>query len=159
VRTFRYLALALFAAALLATSATAAPKKSIPISGTYTGTASTKVDNNVATIAANGAGKATALGAGKLTGNGTGDASQQPCVPFLGTGTLSGTAGVITFKVPTGANGCGDEGGHVFSIKGIFQVVKATGKLAKAKGTIRFTGTYNHDDGSFSVKLLGSLKK
>ena len=159
MRAIRYLALALFAAALLATSATAAPKKSIPISGTYSGTASTKVDNNVATIAANGTGKATTLGAGSITGNGQGDASQQPCVPFAGTGTLKGTAGVITFTVPTGANGCGDEGGHVFAIKGIFKVTKATGKLAKAKGTLRFTGTYNHDDGSFSVKLLGSLKK
>ena len=160
MRPFRYLALALFAAALLASSATAAPTKSIPISGTYSGNASTKVDGNTATIAANGTGKASTVGAGKITGAGTGDTSQQPCVPFLGTGTLSGPGGVITFKVPTGASGCGDEGGHVFAIKGIFQVTKATGKLlAKAKGSIRFTGTYNHDDGSFSVKLLGSLKK
>jgi hypothetical protein len=160
VRTFRYVALAAFAAALLATSALAAPKKSIRISGTYSGTASTKVDNGTATIAANGTGKSTTVGAGKIAGNGTGDSSQQPCVPFAGTGTLSGPGGVLTFKVPTGANGCGDEGGHVFAIKGIFQVTKATGKqLAKAKGSIRFSGTYNHDDGSFSIKLTGSLTK
>jgi hypothetical protein len=159
VRTFRYLVLSAFAAALVATSAVAAPTKSIPISGTYAGTASTKVDGNTATIAANGTGKLTLLGAGKIVGNGTGDSSQQPCVPFAGTGTISGTAGVITYKVPTGASGCGDEGGHVFSVKGVLQVVKATGKLAKAKGSLRFTGVYSRDDGTFNVKLAGTLKK
>src|SRR3954465_13324572 len=76
VRTFRYVALAAFAALLLATSAFAAPKKSIPISGKYSGTATTKNDGGTVTIAANGVGKASQLGAGKLTGNGSGDSSQ-----------------------------------------------------------------------------------
>jgi len=159
VRTFRYVALGALAAAMLATTALAAPTKSIVISGTYAGNASTKIDGGTATIAATGTGKEKTLGAGKITGNGTGDSSQQPCVPFGGTGTVTGPNGVITFKVPTSSSGCGDEGGHVFAIKGVMQVVKATGKLAKAKGSIRFTGTYSHDDGSFSVKLTGSLKK
>jgi hypothetical protein len=159
VKTFRYVVLSAFAAALVASSAVAAPTKSIPISGTYAGTASTKVDGNTATIAANGTGKLAVLGAGKIVGNGTGDSSQQPCVPFAGTGTITGTAGVITYKVPTGASGCGDEGGHVFSVKGVLQVVKATGKLAKAKGSLRFTGVYSRDDGTFNVKLAGTLKK
>jgi hypothetical protein len=159
VRTFRYVVLLAFTAALVATSAVAAPTKSIPISGTFAGTASTKVDGNTATIAANGTGKLSVLGAGKIVGNGTGDSSQQPCVPFAGTGTITGAGGVITYKVPTGASGCGDEGGHVFSVKGVLQVVKATGKLAKAKGSIRFTGVYSRDDGTFNVKLAGTLKK
>ena len=93
------------------------------------------------------------------TGAGTGDSSQQPCVPFAGTGTISGPGGVLTYKVPTSASGCGDEGGHLFSVKGVLQVVKATGKLAKAKGSLRFTGVYSRDDGTFSVKLTGTLKK
>jgi len=159
VKTFRYVVLSAFAAALVASSAVAAPTKSIPISGTYAGTASTKVDGNTATIAANGTGKLSVLGAGKIVGNGTGDSSQQPCVPFAGTGKITGTAGVITYKVPTGASGCGDEGGHVFSVKGVLQVVKATGKLAKAKGSLLFTGVYSRDDGTFNVKLAGTLKK
>ena len=159
MRTFRYLVLSAFAAALVASSAVAAPTKSIPITGTYAGTASTKVDGNTATIAANGAGKLSLLGAGKIVGKGTGDSSQQPCVPFAGTGTITGTAGVITYKVLPNANGCGDEGGHVFSVKGNMQVLKATGKLAKTKGVLRFTGTYSRDDGTFSVKLTGTLKK
>lgn len=159
MRTFRYVVLLAFAAALVATSAVAAPKKSIPVTGTYAGTASTKVDGSSVTIAANGKGKLALIGAGTIVGNGTGDSSQQPCVPFAGTGTIKGTAGVITYKVPTGASGCGDEGGHVFAVKGTMQVVKATGKLAKAKGSLRFSGTYSRDDGTFSVKLTGTLKK
>ena len=38
-------------------------------------------------------------------------------------------------------------------------VLKATGKLAKTKGTLKLTGTYSHDDGSFSVKVSGTLTK
>lgn len=159
MRTFRYVALAAFAALMLATTALAAPKTSIPISGKYSGTATTKNEGSTVTIAANGTGSLAKLGAGKLTGNGTGDSSQQPCVPFAGTGTLTAAGSVITYKVPTGASGCGDEGGHTFSIKGTFQVVKATGKLAKAKGSLRFTGVYDRDGGTWDVKVAGNLKK
>ena len=159
MRTFRYVALAAIAAALLATSALAAPKKTFPIVGKYTGTATTKTEGNTVAIASNGTGTATNIGAGKLTGNGTGDSSQQPCVPFAGTGTLTGSGTVITYKVPAGAAGCGDEGGHTFSIKGVFQVVKATGKLARAKGSLKFTGFYDRDGGTWNVKLTGTLKK
>jgi hypothetical protein len=160
VRTFRYVLPVAFAAALLATQALAAPATSIPISGKFSGTASTKVDGNVATIAANGTGSIVKFGSGKIVGNGTGDSSQQPCVPFAGTGTISLTGGtVLTYKVPTGATGCGDEGGHTFSVKGYFQITKATGKLAKAKGSIKFTGIYDRDGGTFNVKLTGTLKK
>ena len=159
MRTFRYLALAVLAAALLATSALAAPTKSVPFTGKYSGQASTKVTDNVANIAANGTGSGSLIGAGKITGAGTGDSSVQPCVPFAGTGTITGKSGKITFKVPTGASGCGDEGGHVFSIRGYFQVLSATGKLAKAKGQLKFTGVYDRDGGTFSIKLAGTLKK
>ena len=159
MRTFRYVALAAFAALMLATTAFAAPKTSIPISGKYAGTATTKNEGSTVTIAANGTGSLAKYGAGKLTGNGTGDSSQQPCVPFAGTGTLTAAGSVITYKVPTGASGCGDEGGHTFSIKGVFQVVKATGKLAKAKGALRFTGVYDRDGGTWDVKVAGTLKK
>lgn len=162
MRTPRWFLLAALASALVATTASSAlagAKTVFPIAGTYAGTASTQVDGNTATIAATGVGKSTTLGKGKLTGNGTADTSQQPCSPFGGTGTLTGAGSVITFKVPASSTGCGDEGGHTFAIKGVFQVVKVTGKLAKAKGALRFSGTYSHDDGTFSIKLSGSLKK
>jgi len=157
------LALAALAAAVLtgATLAVAAPAKSIPFTGSYSGQASTKVTDNIADISATGTGKGTLIGAGKLTGTGTGDASQQPCVPFGGLGKLTGTAGTtISFKVVNATSkGCGDEGGHVFSLKGYATVLKATGKLVKAKGTLKFTGVYDRDGGTFSVKFTGTLKK
>jgi hypothetical protein len=148
------------AALTAAAAASALPVKSVPFSASYSGQASTKVDGNLATISATGTGKGTLIGAGKLTGNGTGDSSQQPCVPFGGLGKLTGTAGTtISFKVLTTAQGCGDEGGHVFALKGYATVLKATGKLAKAKGTLKFTGIYDRDGGTFSVKFTGTLKK
>ncbi len=161
MKQFRYSVLAAAAAVLAAVTASSALAAApILISGKYVGQASTQVDGNTVTIAATGAGKSTILGTGKITGNGSGDSSQQPCVPFAGTGKIVGTAGTtITYKVVSGGQGCGDEGGHLFSVKATLVVVKATGKLAKAKGTLRLTGVYNRDDGSFSVKLTGTLKK
>jgi hypothetical protein len=131
----------------------------VAFTGTYAGQASTKVDGDTATISAHGNGKGTLIGAGSINGLGTGDSSQQPCIPFGGTGTIKGAAGTITFKVATGGSGCGDEGGHNFSITAHLIVVKATGKLATAKGTLKLTGAYSHDDGSFSVKVTGKLTK
>ena len=157
---FRISLVAVAAAALAAaTAASALAPKNVPFSAKYAGQASTKVDGNVASISATGTGSGTLIGAGKITGAGTGDSSQQPCVPFGGTGSMTGATGSIAYKLTTGSNGCGDEGGHVFSVKGYATVTKATGKLAKAKGTLKFTGVYNRDDGSFNVKFTGILKK
>ena len=146
-------------AALTATSAFAAATKAIPFTAKYSGQASTNVTGNTVAILANGTGKGTLIGAGKITGAGSGDSSQQPCVPFGGTGKMTGTGGTISFKLVTGASGCGDEGGHTFSVTGHAVVLKATGKLAKAKGTLKFTGVYSHDDGTFSVKFAGTLRQ
>ena len=160
MRTFRVSLVAAAVAALVATAAASALPAKIPFTGSYSGQASTKVDGNLATISATGTGKGTLIGASKLTGGGTGDSSQQPCVPFGGTGKLTGVAGTtISFKVAQTAQGCGDEGGHVFSLKGYATVLKATGKLAKAKGTLKFTGVYDRDGGTFSVKFTGTLTK
>lgn len=155
MKVFRLTAALLVLSGVLAGSALAA--KPVPVSAKYSGQASTKVNGDVADISATGTGSGT-FGAGKLTGAGTGDATAQPCVPFGGTGTIAGTS-TIVFKVVSGANGCGDEGGHVFSVKGTAAVVKATGKLANAKGTLKFTGVYDRDNGTFSVKFTGTLKK
>lgn len=161
MNSFRTSILAAAVIALIAaTGASAlASTKIVAFTGTYSGQASTKVDGNTVTIAATGAGTGTLIGAGKIVGNGTGDSSQQPCVPFGGTGTISGSGGTIAFKVVPGASGCGDEGGHSFTVTAHLTVVKATGKLLKAKGTLKVTGLYNRDDGSFSVKVRGNLTK
>ncbi len=132
----------------------------IAFTAKYAGTAVVKVTDDVAAISATGTGKGTVLGAGKITGKGTGDASQQPCVPFGGTGMLTGLAKTtIAFKVVSTSKGCGDEAGQYFSISGKALVTKATGKLAKAKGTLKFTGLYNRGAGTFTVKFSGSLVK
>jgi hypothetical protein len=145
-------ALALVAGALAAT-----PKK-VAFTAKYTGTAVTKVTNNVADISATGTGTGTLIGAGKVSGVGTGDTSQQPCVPFTGTGLMTGTAGTkLTFKVIPGSSSCGDEKGEVFAISGHATVIKGTGKLAKAKGTLKLTGVYDRTAGTFSVKFFGTL--
>jgi hypothetical protein len=158
---FRTALVTLAVAALAsAAAASALPSKSVPFTAKYSGQASTKVDGNTANISATGTGIGTLIGKGTLTGTGTGDSSQQPCVPFGGLGKLTGVASTtVTFKVITSSQGCGDEGGHVFTLKGTATVLKATGKLAKAKGTLRFTGLYDRDGGTFSVKFTGTLKK
>jgi hypothetical protein len=149
---------ALAATAILAAGAFAGTQKKVAFAAKYAGNATTTIADNVVSISAKGVGTGTPIGKGAITGTGTGDSSQQPCVPFGGTGKLTGTGGTtLTFKVPSNASGCGDEGGHTFAIVGHATVVKGTGKLAKAKGTLKFTGTYSHDDGSFTVKFSGSL--
>jgi hypothetical protein len=159
VRKLTYL-ISILAAAVLVSSASALTKPiKIAFVGSYSGQATTLVDGSTVTITAKGNGKGTMIGAGALNAKGTGDSSQQPCVPFGGTGTLTGAAGTIVFKTNTGASGCGDEGGHNFTVKAYFAVTKATGKLAKAKGTLKAIGTYSRDDGTFQVKVTGTLTK
>jgi hypothetical protein len=132
--------------------------KIVAFTASYSGTATTKATDGVADIVANGAGKGTIIGASKLSGAGKGDASAQPCVPFAGPGTLVGAKGTkLAFTVLTGSQGCGDEGGHVFSISGKAKITKGYGKLAKARGTLKFTGVYDRDQGTFSVKFKGSV--
>lgn len=161
LRTASAVAAAGVAAVLVAGSALAGTtvKKPIAFSAAYAGTASVQVADQVANIAANGKGTAGVIGAGTITGAGKGDASQQPCVPFTGPGKIVGAKGTIAFTVLTGSTGCGDEGGQVFSISGKAKVVKATGTLAKATGTLKFTGVYDKGAGTFSVKFKGTLVK
>ncbi|HTZ05190.1 MAG TPA: hypothetical protein VMB53_05505 [Gaiellaceae bacterium] len=162
MKTIRFsttaVALALLVAATATAALAAAPKK-VAFAAKYSGNATTKIDGNTATISATGTGTASQIGSGSIAGLGTGDTSQQPCIPFTGTGKMTGSGGTITFKVLSPSTGCGDEGGHNFTITSKLAVVNATGKLAKAKGTLRMTGTYSHDDGSFSVKVSGTLTK
>ena len=150
---------AVMATALLGAAAgTATSTKVVPFTAKYSGTAVVKLVDNVAYITATGTGTGTLLGAGKISGKGTGDSSARPCVPFGGPGTLTGTAGTkLTFKVLLGSQGCGDEEGEVFSVSGRISIVSGAGKLAKAKGSLKFVGVYDRGKGTFSVKFIGSL--
>jgi hypothetical protein len=156
-------ALAMSATAVAASAGTAKkkPKKpaKIAFTATYSGTATTLVNSGTVTITAKGNGNGTVVGAGAITANGTGDSTQQPCVPFGGTGTISGPGGTIAFKANPGSSGCGDEGGHNFTVKALLGVTSATGKLAGMKGTLKAVGTYSRDDGTFQVKVTGLLTK
>jgi hypothetical protein len=150
-----FVAIAVFAGGSLA--GTSAAAKTLAFTAKYSGTATTNVTDNVAAISATGTGTATLIGRGSLNGRGFGDSSVRPCVPFGGTGSMKGTSGTLTFKVTSGASGCGDEQGSLFAVTGHVIVTKASGKLAKAKGTLKFTGTYDRDAGTFSVKFTGTL--
>jgi hypothetical protein len=158
-RTTTAAAAALIVATVVAGAALAGTAKTIAFSAKYAGTAVTKVTDNVVDISANGTGTGSLIGAGKITGKGTGDSSAQPCVPFTGTGSITGAKGTLAFKVIPGSNGCGDEDGQVFSITARATVLKATGALAKAKGSLKFTGVYNRGAGTFSVKVTGTLTR
>jgi hypothetical protein len=165
VKTFRIATAAVtggVVAALVASVAlagTTGQTKIVPFTAKYAGTAVVKVTDNIADITATGAGTGTLIGASKITGKGTGDTSQQPCVPFTGPGTMVATKGTtkLLFKVAPGSTGCGDEGGEVFSITGRATTVKGTGKLAKAKGSLKLTGVYDRGKGTFAVKFTGKL--
>ena len=157
--TTAFAVVVLVATAGLTAGASATSQKKVAFLAKYVGSATVTVSDNVAKITAKGVGSGVPIGRGSISGAGTGDSSQQPCVPWGGTGKLTGTAATtVTFRVPTNsARGCGDKGGHVFAVVGRAVVTKATGKLRKARGTLKFTGTYNHDDGTFSVKFSGTL--
>jgi hypothetical protein len=162
VKTIRLTTTAVALAIIVAATATAAfgaASGKVVFAAKYSGNATTKIDGSNAAISATGTGLASQIGLGSIAGLGAGDTSQQPCIPFTGTGKMTGKSGTVTFKVVPGSNGCGDEGGHNFTITSKLAVVSATGKLAKAKGTLRMTGTYSHDDGSFTVKVSGTLTK
>ena len=153
------LAAAIAAAAVAtATAGAVVPPKTLAFTGTYSGTANVQVNDQVANISASGTGTGSILGSSKISGSGTGDASAQPCVPFNGPGALTAANGTkLIFTVVNSSQGCGDDQGQVFSLVGKATVTKGTLKLAKAKGTLKFTGVYDKGAGTFSVKFKGTL--
>jgi hypothetical protein len=159
----RFLPMALIAtAAVLAVAGIAsgaASVKTIAFTAKYSGNATVNKSGDTVSISATGTGAGVPIGAGKLTGTGSGDTSQQPCVPWGGTGLMKGTKGSVAFKMLPGTQGCGDEEGNLFSIVGKAVVTKATGNLKKAKGTLKVTGTFDRGAGTFSAKFAGKLKK
>ncbi len=140
-----------------ALAGTTGSTKIVKFSASYAGAAVVKVTDQVADISTTGTGKGT-IGAGKITGKGTGDASAQPCVPFTGTGAMTGPKGAkINFKMASGSQGCGDEAGEVFSVTGKAIVTGGLGAYKKAKGTLKLTGIYDRSKGTFAVKFAGKL--
>lgn len=133
--------------------------KVLKFNASYSGAAVVKVTDQVAAISTTGSGgKGAPIGVGKITGKGTGDASAQPCVPFNGTGSITGPKGAkINFKMSAGSQGCGDEAGELFSVSGRAIVTGGAGVFKKAKGTLKLTGLYDRNKGTFAVKFIGKL--
>ncbi len=153
--------LALAGAAIVTTFAAAGtvkPVKTVAFTASYSGTAVVQVTNSTGDISANGTGTGTTIGTSTITGKGTADTSVQPCAPFTGPGTMTAANGTkVAFTVVSGSQGCGDEQGEVFSLSGKASVTSGAGKLAKAKGTLKFSGVYDRGAGTFTVKFTGKL--
>jgi hypothetical protein len=137
----------------------AAGVKTINFTAKYAGNATVKQTGDTVDISAKGKGAGLPIGKGTITGIGTGEAKSQACNAWSGTGVLKGTKGTIKFKMLPGTQACGDEDATFFSIVGYAQVIKATGTLAKAKGKLKVTGSYDRGAGTFSAKFAGKLKK
>jgi hypothetical protein len=171
LRTFRLtsavavlaVAAACVGSAAAGTATATATAKIVPFTASFSGKAVVTVADSVATISANGAGVGSPLlmGAAKVTGAGTGNTAgvgaDNPCVPFTGTGSMAGVKGKLTFKVVPGSQSCGDETGQSFTVAGRAVVLSGTGKLAKAKGTLKLTGTFDRGAGTFTSKFSGNL--
>jgi hypothetical protein len=160
VTTFRIssaVTAALAVAAVAAASALAG--STIAFVGTYTGKATAKVTGQTVAISARGTGKGSLIGASRISGLGKGDASNPPCVPFSGPGTITGAGGkLIRFTVLPTSRGCAaqDDQKQV-TVTGRIKVTGGTTRFAKAHGTLKFTGHFNRGTGVFTVKLTGAL--
>ena len=143
----------------VASARTSASTKTVAFTAKYSGKAVVNAADTIATITASGVGKGSPIGPGKVSGKGKANTAVRPCVPFTGLGTMTGTGGKLTFKVVSGTRGCGDEAGEVFSLSGRATVISATGKLAKAKGSLKLTGLYDRGHGTFTVKFTGTLTR
>jgi hypothetical protein len=148
---------ALGAAALVATSA---PARTAAFSATYTGTATEKVNGQIVSATAKGKGTATVIGKSTIAGTVTATTANPPCSPFKGPGVIAAKLGKLKVNVLPTSRGCaaGEEDQDNISLNGTVKVNGGTGKYRAAKGTWRFTGHYNRANGSFTVKLRGTLK-
>jgi hypothetical protein len=144
-------------AAVAASSALAG--RAVAFAGTYTGKATTKVTGRTVAITALGAGRANVVGASKISGLGKGTTTQDnPCVPFTGPGSITGSTGKITFVVLPTSRGCAaQDDQNKVTVTGSMRVTGGTGKFAKARGTLKFSGPYNRGTGVFTVRLTGAL--
>lgn len=138
--------------------AKAATPAATAFSASYTGKATVKISGSRADISADSTGSGTVVGKSTLSGKGVGNEAE-PCPLFGGLGTITAADGAkVNFTITTaGGSACTDEEGKLFSLLGLATIKGGTGKYAKAKGTFKFTGSYDRGTGLFSVKLRGTL--
>jgi hypothetical protein len=166
--------LTLSGAALVATPAFASSPsltrqhaaKTVSFVGRYSGNAALLIDNGSVTISSvTGTGTGTLVGTSSVAGSGSASAAAQ-CDPFSGTGTISGAAATIRFRVSSStAQGCssGESGPITVTFHGAAKAIGGTGRAKGATGTLRFNGklqlggTSGSQTGTYTVKLTGAL--
>jgi hypothetical protein len=156
-RTVVVVCLAAFAA--FTASALAAPATTtVAFKATFTGKATEKVSGQNVTATAKGSGTASVLGKSTIAGTVKGSTANPPCSPFSGPGTIKGSKGTLKVNV-VNSRGCAasESEQNSISLSGWVQVKGGTGKYAKAKAKIHFSGHYDRSSGAFNVKLTGSL--
>lgn len=149
-------------AALVAGTALAAGtagSKTIAFKAAYSGKAIVRITgSNADIVSAAATGTGTLVGKSKLFGKGAG-VGNDPCGTFGGPGTITAADGKkLNFVIAaTSGSACGDESGQTFSLVGRAIIKGGTGKYVKAKGSFKFTGTFDRGSGAFSVKFVGTL--
>jgi hypothetical protein len=155
-------ALSFFTAALVLTAiaaGTAVAARSTAFTGTYAGTVTEKVNGQAVTATAKGSGKGTVLGKGKLSGTVSATTANPPCSPISGPGTITGSGGMLKLTVVNTSRGCAasETEQDSITISGTAKVTGGTLKFKKARGSLHFSGHYDRKNGSFNVKLTGTL--
>jgi hypothetical protein len=66
----------------------------------------------------------------------------------------------LKLTVAPGARACaaGEDDRDNISFSGTATISKGTGKLAKAHGSLHFSGHYDRSSGAFTVKFTGNVK-
>jgi hypothetical protein len=160
VKRLRVPALAITAFALVAvTAASALAAHSASFKASFSGTATEKVSGPTVNATAKGSGTANLLGKSTITGSVTTSTANPPCGPISGPGKIAGAKGTLKVNVLPSSKGCaaGQDDQNNISLSGTVQVKGGTGKFAKAKGNLHFSGHYDRGSGAFTVKLTGPV--
>ena len=145
----------------------AAGASSIAFTGTYKGTISMMwSDSSVTVTGLTGTGTGTDIGDSKLSGTGSSAPSSQ-CDSINGTGSIAGSAGTLTVKLDSDAQGCAQDGAAptTVDVKGNAVITGGTGKYAGASGKLAMSGSFNVKSTSagstekddFKVTLTGTI--
>jgi len=156
---FHFLIAAVVFAAIAASTALASASTTVTFKGSYAGTVTEKVDGQAVTALATAAGTGTVVGKGKLAGTVTATTANPPCSPLSGPGTIGGIPGKLKLSVVPTSRGCAasEDDQNNITISGTAKVVGGTLKFRKARGSFHFSGHYDRQAGTFTVKLTGTL--
>ena len=133
---------------------------SVNVNLNFTGQAQVKQSGSNLDIKADAQGSGDPLGgSAHLSGQGQGNSDAKPCPVFTGPGTIEGSGGdKLSFTVDPKSSGCPDaDDNNTVIVAGTAVVAGGGGKYAKAKGTLRFSGTYARQSGDLKLQFTGSL--